>query len=98
MEQNLTNIEIINVDDILNYNLEIPNYQRPYKWTEKNVIELLEDINHAIKESKKIKNHKINYADVDWIYDKTKVLYDICIDIIFRNMLGYEEYKFNKHF
>lgn len=64
MEQNLTNIEIINVDDILNYNLEIPNYQRPYKWTEKNVIELLEDINHAIKESKKIKNHKYRIGTI----------------------------------
>ena len=51
MEQNLTNIEILNVENILNYNLQIPNYQRPYKWTEKNIIELLEDINHAIKES-----------------------------------------------
>ena len=74
MEQNITNIEILNVENILNYNLEIPSYQRPYKWTEKNVIELLEDINHAIKESEKIENHKyrigtiILHKDIDKYY------------------------------
>lgn len=32
-------LELLNVT-----NLKIPNYQRPYKWKEKNVIQLLEDI------------------------------------------------------
>lgn len=38
--------EIVKLNALLdnNLNLEIPDYQRPYKWTEKNVIQLLEDI------------------------------------------------------
>lgn len=32
--------------------LAIPNYQRPYKWTAKNAIQLLDDIIHAKKENK----------------------------------------------
>ncbi|MBC3901441.1 MAG: DUF262 domain-containing protein [Acetobacterium sp.] len=37
---------------INNINLVIPNYQRPYKWTAKNVIQLLEDIIEARNENK----------------------------------------------
>jgi uncharacterized protein with ParB-like and HNH nuclease domain len=33
-------------------NLVIPNYQRPYKWTGKNVIQLLDDIIEAKNENK----------------------------------------------
>ena len=33
-------------------NLVIPNYQRPYKWTSKNVIQLLDDIVNAQNENK----------------------------------------------
>jgi uncharacterized protein with ParB-like and HNH nuclease domain len=35
-------------------NLVIPNYQRPYKWTAKNVIQLLEDIVNAKNENKEV--------------------------------------------
>jgi len=31
-------------NQVTDINLEIPNYQRPYKWTAKNVIQLLDDI------------------------------------------------------
>lgn len=43
-----------NKDDkpITNVNLVIPNYQRPYKWTAKNVIQLLDDILDAKYENK----------------------------------------------
>ena len=37
-------------------------------------------------------------VDFDWIYERTKILYEIVIDIIFKNMLQYENYGFNKHF
>lgn len=37
---------------ISNIKLAIPNYQRPYKWTAKNVIQLLDDIIEAKKENK----------------------------------------------
>lgn len=51
-----------------------------------------------IKGKKNPKNHIENNADFDWIYDRTKILYDVVIDIIFSNMLGYENYKFDSHF
>lgn len=44
------------------------------------------------------KNHIEENIDWEWIYDRTKILYEIVIDIIFRDMLGYEKYKFYKHF
>lgn len=44
------------------------------------------------------KNYTEEKVDVQWIYEKTKILYEIVIDIIFKNMLNYEEYNFNKHF
>ena len=34
-------------------NLAIPNYQRPYKWTKRNIEELLTDISKAVEESQK---------------------------------------------
>ena len=44
------------------------------------------------------KNYTVNNVNFDWIYERTKILYDIVIDIIFSNMLGYIDYKFDKHF
>ena len=37
---------------ITDINLVIPNYQRPYKWTAKNVIQLIDDIMNAKNENK----------------------------------------------
>lgn len=38
--------------EISNVNLKVPNYQRPYKWTAKNAIQLLDDIITAKNENK----------------------------------------------
>lgn len=38
---------------LLNDNLSIPDYQRPYKWSTRNIEDLLTDISHAIDESKR---------------------------------------------
>lgn len=43
--------EILTVQDLLNRNIMIPEYQRPYKWTTKNIFELLYDIENAMKNS-----------------------------------------------
>lgn len=43
----------INVAELLDMELSIPNYQRPYKWTKKNVEDLLVDIFSAIGQDKK---------------------------------------------
>lgn len=44
--------EIKKVNKVLVDNLEIPNYQRPYRWTEENTRQLLEDIAQNWKEGK----------------------------------------------
>ena len=33
-----------NLKELLDLNLNIPEYQRPYTWTEKNVVQLLDDV------------------------------------------------------
>ena len=48
--------EIISVDDLLNRNLDIPDYQRPYKWTIRNIDDLLSDITNAITDSERYRN------------------------------------------
>ncbi len=49
----MSKIDIMSIDDLLSMNLSIPNYQRPYKWSVRNVDELISDINTAIEDSKK---------------------------------------------
>ena len=44
---------IINVKDVLAQQLNIPHYQRPYRWTQKNVLQLLEDISQSMYSGKK---------------------------------------------
>jgi hypothetical protein len=44
--------EIKKVNDVLGENLNIPYYQRPYRWQEKNVLQLLEDIYSSWKQVK----------------------------------------------
>lgn len=44
------------------------------------------------------KNYTANGVDVNWIYERTKILYQIVLDIIFKDMLDYSTYRFDKHF
>lgn len=66
--------QIWSIDKLLKANLVIPNYQRPYKWTDKNIIELLLDIQKSIEESRKYTNFKYRIGTV----------------ILFRNEGGHE--------
>ena len=52
------NAQILSVFDLLQKSLHIPNYQRPYKWTIKNVSTLLEDIEQALVDSFQYKDFK----------------------------------------
>lgn len=46
MSENTFKSQVINVRKLLQYpNLKIPQYQRPYKWTSKNILQLFKDIN-----------------------------------------------------
>ena len=68
METNLT-LAITKVGDLLlnqaitltqdgisedNVHLSIPEYQRPYKWSARNAIQLLDDIFEALKANKEV--------------------------------------------
>ena len=45
--------EIKSINDLLSMELDIPDYQRPYKWTIQNIEDLLTDISNAISDSEK---------------------------------------------
>ena len=57
-------VEILSIEALLNKKLAIPNYQRPYKWTNKNMSDLLEDINIAIADSVRFPNFKYRIGTV----------------------------------
>ena len=58
-----------------NVRLEIPDYQRPYKWTARNAIQLLDDIIEAKNNNKEVYRvgtlilHKDNGAQGEEIYN-----------------------------
>ncbi len=55
-------IEIKSIDELLEIqNLEVPSYQRPYKWSKKNIALLLQDIEDAIVQKKKNVNNNYKY-------------------------------------
>ena len=43
--------EIKSVNELLNMELDIPDYQRPYKWDIQNIDDLLSDITNAISDA-----------------------------------------------
>lgn len=46
----MADIKRISINELLNMELDIPDYQRPYKWFVQNVEELLSDISNAIND------------------------------------------------
>ena len=65
-------LSIVNVGELLKEKLGIPSFQRPYKWSEKSVLTLINDIYNAMQNS--IKEYRIGSV----------VLYkhDDCYDIV----------------
>lgn len=57
-------IELMSIDDLLKINLDIPNYQRPYKWQNKSTIDLLNDIAVAIDEYEKYSDFKYRVGTI----------------------------------
>ena len=45
--------EIKNINELLNMKLDIPDYQRPYKWTIQNITDLLGDITNSIADAER---------------------------------------------
>lgn len=46
----MSEARILSVEELLKLDLVIPSYQRPYKWTEKNITELILDIQKSIED------------------------------------------------
>lgn len=60
----MSEARILSVEELLKIDLVIPSYQRPYKWTEKNIRELILDIQKGIEDAKKYPNFKYRVGTV----------------------------------
>ena len=67
---------LLSVEALLGENLVIPNYQRPYKWTERNITDLLLDIQKSIEDHKRYPG-SFNYRVGTIILHKDKDQYEI---------------------
>lgn len=56
--------QIWSINKLLSEKLSIPNYQRPYKWTTKNIVDLILDIQQSIEESRKYPNFKYRVGSI----------------------------------
>lgn len=68
--------KITTIDDgssLENISLKIPEYQRPYKWTDKNANQLLDDIEDAMYDNKKV--YRVGTLILH--FDETKGTYNI---------------------
>lgn len=60
----MSEARILSVEELLKLNLVIPSYQRLYKWTEKNIRELILDIQKGIEDANKHPNFKYRVGTV----------------------------------
>lgn len=60
----MSEAQILSVEELLKLDLVIPSYQRPYKWTEKNIRELILDIQKGIEDANKYPNFKYRVGTV----------------------------------
>ena len=60
----MSEARILSVEELLKLDLVIPSYQRPYKWTEKNIRELILDIQKGIEDAKKYPNFRYRVGTV----------------------------------
>lgn len=77
--------EIKSIDNLLQMEIEIPNYQRPYKWMIQNIEELLTDISVAIEKADKYRKqfkyrigtiiiHKSNKGTFDVVDGQQRII------------------------
>ena len=60
----MSEARILSVEELLKLDLVIPSYQRPYKWTEKNISELILDIQKGIEDANKHPNFRYRVGTV----------------------------------
>ena len=75
----MSEAKVLSIDQLLGRELQIPPYQRPYKWTKKNITDLLLDIETSIREAKKYKDFKYRVGTVilHTNTEEGKLTYDI---------------------
>ena len=73
----MSEARILSVEELLKLDLVIPSYQRPYKWTEKNIRELILDIQKGIEDAKKYPNFKYRVGTVILYQENDTKPYDI---------------------
>lgn len=75
----MSEARILSVEELLGWELRIPPYQRPYKWTKKNITDLLLDIETSIREAKKYEDFKYRVGTVilHANTEEEKLTYDI---------------------
>lgn len=69
--------EIKSLTELLKMKLTIPSYQRPYKWTKKNVADLLEDISKAVDHDQDGSGFKYRIGTIILHWNTEKKVYDI---------------------
>ena len=60
----MSEARILSVEELLKLDLVIPSYQRPYKWTEKNITELILDIQKSIEDKNRYSKFKYRVGTV----------------------------------
>ena len=73
----MSEARILSVEELLKLDLVIPSYQRPYKWTEKNIRELILDIQKGIEDAKKYPNFKYRVGTVILYQENDTKRYEI---------------------
>ena len=68
----------MSVKDLLSMELRVPSYQRPYRWTTKNMADLLGDIDNAISEANKYVGFKYRIGSVI-LHENTE---ENCYDLV----------------
>lgn len=69
--------DIISINELLKMELDIPDYQRPYKWSVQNVEDLLNDITNAISDSERFRaGYKYRIGTII-VHKNEKDIYDV---------------------
>lgn len=73
----LKQAQIMSVESLLSINLSIPDYQRPYKWSIKNITDLLVDTENAINEGEKYSAFRYRVGTIILHFNKKTNSFDI---------------------
>lgn len=90
----------------------INNYKGTIKDIDTYAQEIVDLRNHYVHDCYYIKDEKIEALDkrnkkvkrvienvnTEWIFNRVKVLFKVCIDITFKELLNYDDYRYKKEY